>query len=84
MNKEKVVEVLEMIVQNMADDAKNFDDKPFTERTFAEYFGNRDTLMEVVMQFRPPLAFVDKEELSIIYGISEAVSELLSRENEDD
>lgn len=35
------IEILEMIVQDMADDAKNFDGKPFTGRTVAEYFGNQ-------------------------------------------
>jgi len=41
MNEKKIVEVLEMIAQDMADDAKNFDGKPFTGRTVAEYFGNQ-------------------------------------------
>jgi hypothetical protein len=40
MNEKKIVETLEMIAQDMADDAKNFDGKPFTGRTVAEYFGN--------------------------------------------
>lgn len=33
-------EVLDMIAQDMKDDAKNFDGKPFNGRTVAEYFGN--------------------------------------------
>ena len=41
MNKGKVVEVLAMIAQDMADDARDFDGKPFNGRTVAEYFGNQ-------------------------------------------
>jgi hypothetical protein len=41
VNKEKVSKVLEMIAQDMKDDAKNFDGEPFTGRTVAEYFGNQ-------------------------------------------
>lgn len=41
MNKEKVSKVLDMIAQDMKDDAKNFDGQPFTGRTVAEYFGNQ-------------------------------------------
>ena len=52
MNEKKIIEVLEMIAQDMQDDAKNFDGKPFTGRTVAEYFGNHSaaiaTLANVV------------------------------------
>lgn len=41
MDKEKVSKVLDMIAQDMKDDAKNFDGQPFTGRTVAEYFGNQ-------------------------------------------
>ena len=41
MNENKIIEKLEMIAQDMVDDAKNFDGKPFTGRTVAEYFGNQ-------------------------------------------
>ncbi len=33
--------VLEMIARDMKNDAKNFDGKPFTGKTVAEYFGNQ-------------------------------------------
>lgn len=33
-------QVCEEIAKDMADDATNFDGKPFTGRTVAEYFGN--------------------------------------------
>jgi len=35
------IEVLEMISEDMKNDAKNFDGKPFNGRTVAEYFGNQ-------------------------------------------
>ena len=41
MNQTEIVKVLEMIAQDMRDDAKNFDGKPFSGRTVAEYFGNQ-------------------------------------------
>ena len=40
MNEKKIIETLEMIAQDMKNDAKNFDGKPFTGRTVAEYLGN--------------------------------------------
>uniref|UniRef100_A0A6M3KC40 Uncharacterized protein n=1 Tax=viral metagenome TaxID=1070528 RepID=A0A6M3KC40_9ZZZZ len=39
MKQDKRIKVLEMIAEDMKDDAKNFDGKPFTGRTVAEYFG---------------------------------------------
>ena len=33
------IRILEMIAADMANDAKNFDGKPFNGRTVAEYFG---------------------------------------------
>lgn len=41
MDKEKLIKTLEMIAEDMANDAKEFDGKPFTGRTVAEYFGNQ-------------------------------------------
>ena len=35
------VKVLEMIADDMKNDAENFDGKPFNGRTVAEYFGNQ-------------------------------------------
>jgi hypothetical protein len=40
-NKAEVIKVLRAIAQDMKNDAKNFDGKPFTGRTVAEYFGNQ-------------------------------------------
>ena len=41
MNDKKIIEVLEMIAKDQADDAKNFEGAPLTGRTVAEYFGNQ-------------------------------------------
>lgn len=37
--KEKVLEVLDMIIEDTEKDAKAFEGKPFDGRTVAEYFG---------------------------------------------
>ena len=39
MDKEKLINTLEMIARDMKNDASNFDGKPFTGKTVAEYFG---------------------------------------------
>jgi len=39
--KSKKIEILEMIVKDMEDDAKNFDGRPFNGKIVAEYFGNQ-------------------------------------------
>jgi hypothetical protein len=66
MNEKKIIETLEMIVQDMADDAKNFDGKPFTGRTVAEYFGNQGAaiaalanIVKSLVESRPTLRAVD-------------------------
>ena len=38
---DKRIKVLEMIAQDQKDDAANFEGRPFTGRTVAEYFGNQ-------------------------------------------
>ena len=38
--KDKRIEVLEMIAEDMKNDAEKFDGRPFNGRTVAEYFGN--------------------------------------------
>jgi hypothetical protein len=40
MDKNRAIEVLDMIAKDAKDDATNFDGKPFTGRVVAEYFGN--------------------------------------------
>jgi len=36
-----MIEVLGMVANDMKNDAKNFDGKPFNGKTVAEYFGNQ-------------------------------------------
>ena len=38
---DKINKVLEMIAEDMKNDAKNFDGRPFNGKTVAEYFGNQ-------------------------------------------
>ena len=40
MNKEKMTKVLEMIADDMKNDAEHFDGLPFNGKNVAEYFGN--------------------------------------------
>ena len=39
MNKKQIIETLEMIAEDQAKDAKEFEGKPFNGRTIGEYFG---------------------------------------------
>ncbi len=41
MDKERVIEVLKMIIEDQKNDAKHFEGQPFNGRTVAEYFGNQ-------------------------------------------
>ncbi len=41
MSVEKTIKVLEMIAEDMKNDAEAFDGRPFNGRTVAEYFGNQ-------------------------------------------
>ena len=41
MDKTRMIEVCEMIAEDMKNDAKDFDGKPFTGKTVAEYNGNQ-------------------------------------------
>ena len=48
MSKERMIEVLKMIADDMKNDAKNFDGKPFNGRTVAEYFGNQGAAIKAL------------------------------------
>ena len=37
---DKRIKILEMVAEDMKNDAKNFDGKPFTGKTVGTYFGN--------------------------------------------
>ena len=41
MSKDKKIKVLKMIADDMKNDAKNFDGKPFNGKVVAEYFGHQ-------------------------------------------
>ena len=56
MSKEKLVEVLDMIAEDMRNDAKEFDGRPFDGRTVAEYFGKQGAAITA-------LAHIIKESL---------------------
>lgn len=38
---DKRIKVLKLVAEDMKNDAKNFDGKPFTGKIVAEYFGNQ-------------------------------------------
>ena len=40
MGEDKRIKVLEMIAEDMKNDAESFDGRPFDGKTVAEYFGN--------------------------------------------
>ena len=48
MSDEKTLQVLEMIQQDMANDASEFDGKPFNGKTVATYFGNQGAAIEAL------------------------------------
>lgn len=41
MTPDKRIKVLEMIMEDMKNDAANFDGRPFNGKVVAEYFGNQ-------------------------------------------
>ena len=41
MKSQNNIKVLKMIAEDMKNDARNFDGRPFDGRTVAEYFGNQ-------------------------------------------
>ena len=45
---EKRLNILKMIADDMKNDAKNFDGKPLTGRTVAEYFGNQGAAIAAI------------------------------------
>lgn len=59
MKKKEVIKVLEMIAQDMKDDAKNFDGKPFTGKTVAEYFGNQGAAIAALANIIKEILVVD-------------------------
>lgn len=48
MNKERMIEVMNMVVEDTENDARTFDGKPFTGKTMAEYMGNHGAAIAAV------------------------------------
>ena len=63
MSKEKIIKILETIAQDMEDDAKNFDGRPFTGRTVAEYCGNQGAAIAVLANIVKSILNKPPEEL---------------------
>jgi hypothetical protein len=40
INKERLIKICEQVAADVESDAKEFDGKPFTGKTVAQYFGN--------------------------------------------
>ena len=47
---DKRIKVLETISKDMANDARNFDGRPFDGKTVAEYFGNQGAAIATLAQ----------------------------------
>ena len=47
-NKEKIIKAMEMVAEDVENDAREFDGKPFTGRTVAEYMGNHGAAIGAV------------------------------------
>lgn len=48
--KEKIIQVLEMIAKDAENDATDFDGKPFTGKTVAEYMGNHSASIKALAE----------------------------------
>ena len=48
MTKEKMIKVLDEIIKDTENDAREFDGKPFNGKTVAEYFGNQGAEIQAV------------------------------------
>jgi hypothetical protein len=58
----RIAEVMQMVVDDMASDAKAFDGKPFNGRTVAEYFGNQGAAIAAVAKAVAELAVGERGE----------------------
>ncbi len=50
MNREKILEVMNMVSKDVTDDAKNFDGQEFNGKNVATYFGNHGAAINAVAQ----------------------------------
>ena len=46
--KQKMIDVLKMVSDDVENDAKEFDGKPFTGKTMAEYMGNHGAAINAI------------------------------------
>lgn len=71
MDEKRIIETLEMIIQDVADDAKNFDGKPLTGSTVAEYFGNQGAAITALANI---LISLVETRLTPLDGVDSAAS----------
>lgn len=48
MDKERIIKVMNMVAEDVENDARNFDGKPFDGKTVAVYFGNHGAAIKAV------------------------------------
>ena len=44
----KIIKVMELVAEDMKNDARNFDGQPFTGKTVATYFGNQGAAISAI------------------------------------
>lgn len=50
MDTKRLIEICDLISQNVENDANEFDGKPFTGKTVAEYFGNQGSAIKALSE----------------------------------
>lgn len=48
MEKERAIEILKMVAEDVENDAANFDGQPFTGKTMATYMGNHGAAIAAI------------------------------------
>ena len=48
MNKDRLIKICEMVVEDVENDAREFDGKPFDGKTVATYFGNHGAAIKAL------------------------------------
>jgi len=48
MKKEKIINVMNMVIEDVKNDAREFDGKPFTGKTMGEYMGNHGAAIAAI------------------------------------
>jgi len=47
-DKERIIKIMDMVADDVKNDARNFDGKPFTGKTMAEYMGNHGAAIAAI------------------------------------